>query len=463
MISIKPGSHLFFIGIGGVGMSALALILKSRGFIVSGSDRSQSTVVDGLIAAGIKVYIGHNPKNITKDVKYVVYTNAVGETNPEMQEAVTRGIPCIVRAEMLNFVGGHYFSIGVSGTHGKTTTTSLTARIFLSAGVDPTLAVGGHLEEIHGAGYAGKGDTMIYEACEAFGSLAHLNPDMSLVTNIDEDHMEFFKNLGEVEDLFLNFFNNNLAAHSLLIYNQDDNVLRSVVEKSQVARRLSVSMRAQQGDFWCDKLCLNAATSHFDVYYKDIAVGSFTLNVPGVHNVSNAMLAIAAAKSSGIDNDSISQALLGFRNADRRFQFKVQSDELTVIDDYAHHPRAVALTLTVARRLALEKGAKLVVVFQPHLYSRTRYFYKEFSEALGEADSVILTDIYAAREPNPDNLSSQIILDEMQKIGKIRDMVFEKNMDNIPSLIKQRTNGIASVVITLGAGDVWKVSEKIFA
>ena len=463
MISIKPGSHLFFVGIGGVGMSALALILKSRGFIVSGSDRSQSGVVEGLTAAGIKVYIGHDSKNIAKNVQYLVYTNAVDDTNVEMQEALRRGIPRIVRAEMLNFIGGHYFSIGVSGTHGKTTTTSLTARIFLSAGVDPTLAVGGHLKEIDGAGYAGKGDTMIYEACEAFGSLSHLYPDVSLVTNIDEDHMEFFKNLGEVEDLFLNFFNKNLAAHSLLIYNRDDSVLRSVVERSSVARRLSVSMHAQQGDFWCDNLHLNSGTSQFDVYYKKTSVGKFTLNVPGVHNVSNAMLAIAAAKASGLDNESITRALLGFKNADRRFQLKGQSDTLTVIDDYAHHPRAVALTLTVARRLATEKGAKLVVIFQPHLYSRTRYFYKEFSEALCEADSVILADIYAAREPNPDNMSSQIILDEMQKLGKINDMIFEKNMDNIPMLVKQRTKDVPSVVITLGAGDIWKVSEKILA
>ncbi|MGL5720984.1 MAG: UDP-N-acetylmuramate--L-alanine ligase [Brevinema sp.] len=463
MISIKPGSHLFFIGIGGVGMSALALILKSRGFVVSGSDRSQSTVVNGLVAAGIKVHIGHNPQNIASNVHYVVYTNAVDDSNPEMQEALRRGIPRIVRAEMLNFIGGHYFSIGVSGTHGKTTTTSLTARIFLSAGVDPTLAVGGHLEEIHGAGYAGKGDTMIYEACEAFGSLAHLRPDMSLVTNIDEDHMEFFKDRAEVEDLFLNFFNNNLASHSLLIYNQDDEVLRSVVQKSSVARRLSISMHAQQGDFWCENLHLNSGTSQFDVYYKKTSVGKFTLNVPGTHNVSNAMLAIAAAKASGIDNDSIARALLGFRNADRRFQLKSQNETLTVIDDYAHHPRAVQLTLETARRLATEKGAKLVVVFQPHLYSRTRYFYKEFSEALCKADSVILADIYAAREPNPDNMSSQIILDEMQKLGKINDMVFEKNMDNIPMLVKQRTNNVPSVVITLGAGDIWKVSEKLLA
>lgn len=461
MISIKPGSHLFFVGIGGVGMSALALILKSKGYRVSGSDKSDAAA--RLRAQGIKVHIGHSPSHIDSAVDFLVYTNAVDDSNPEMAQAAQLGIPRIVRADMLNFVGGHYYSIGVGGTHGKTTTTSLAARIFLAAGLDPTLAVGGYFEPIKGAGYAGLGDTMIYEACEAFGSLGHLHPDVALVTNIDEDHMEFFKNLGEVEDLFLNFFNRNLGARSLLIYNADDAVLSRVVKKSEVQRRLSVSTRPEGGDFWCSSMALGHSFSHFEVSSPQGKVGSFTLNIPGAHNVSNAMLAVAAAKVHGIDNESIATALSGFQNAGRRFEIKTQTPGLTVIDDYAHHPRAVALTLDTARRLAEERQAKLVAVFQPHLYSRTRYFYKEFSEALTHADSVILADIYAAREPNPDNMSSQIIYDEMLKLKKLDHLVFEKELGNIPALVKKITRDIPSVVITLGAGDIWKVSEQLLA
>lgn len=461
MINIKQNSHLFFVGIGGVGMSALALILKTKGFAISGSDRADSKALDKLRQLGITIHIGHKEEHIGKNIDYLIYTNAVDETNPEMRQALKLGVPCIVRAEMLNYLGGHFFSIGVSGTHGKTTTTSIMARIFLASGLDPTLAVGGYLDEIQGAGYAGRGDVMVYEACEAFGSLAHLHPDVSLITNIDEDHMEYFKNLAEVETFFLDFFNNNLSAHSLLIYNADDAILSKAVDKSSVCRRLSVSIKPHGGDFWCSQIQMESGSSSFDVFYQNTKAGSFTLNIPGLHNISNAMLAIAAAKNYGIDNESIAYALKNFKNAGRRFEIKSQSPTLTVIDDYAHHPRAVALTLGTARRLAEERRSKLVVVFQPHLYSRTRYFYKEFSQALSYADSVILADIYAAREPNPDNMSSQIIYDEMLKLKKMDNLVFEKEINKIPDIIKNMTHNIPSIVITLGAGDIWKVSEQI--
>ncbi|MGL4394234.1 MAG: UDP-N-acetylmuramate--L-alanine ligase [Brevinema sp.] len=461
MLEIQKNSHIFFVGIGGVGMSALAIILHKKGYTVSGSDNSNSTAVENLQNLGITVYIGHKAEHINPDIDFVVYTNAVNLNNPELAKAKELNIPLIVRAEMLNFIGSLYFSIGVSGTHGKTTTTSMTSKIFLSAGLDPTLAVGGFLPEIQGAGYLGQGDTMIYEACEAFGSLNYLFPNIALVTNIDEDHLEFFKNKQEVEDLFLNYFNNHLADNSLLIWNADDETLAKVVEKSNVTKKVSVSVHAGSGDFWVENITLHHDKSEFDVFFNKECIGHFVLGVPGIYNVSNALLAIAVAKMQGIDNVSITRALSDFKNANRRFQIKHLSKEFTVVDDYAHHPKAVSLTLEAARNLAEQHKAQLVAVFQPHLYSRTHYFYKEFADSLLLADKVVITDIYGAREVNEHNISSSLIHNEMLRQKDSDSIIIESDMQKIPSLVKVLARDKNTVVITLGAGDVWKVSEQL--
>lgn len=463
MIQINKDSHIFFLGIGGIGMSALAIILHHQGYTISGSDSIDSPNTQKLINLGITVYIGHDTTHINNNIDYLVYTNAIQTNNPEFLKAQQLHIPVIVRAEMLNFIGSHFFSIGISGTHGKTTTTSMTARIFLAAGLDPTLAVGGFLPEIHGAGYFGKGDTMIYEACEAFGSLNYLFPDVALVTNIDEDHLEYFKNRQEVEELFLNYFDAHLNPNSLLIWNADDDCLAQVVQKSTINRKISVSLKVEGGDFWVENIKLHSNHSEFDVVFAGDLIGHFILGVPGIHNISNALLAITCAKIYGIDNASIIHALDNFQNASRRFEIKNSSTALTIIDDYAHHPRAVTLTLEAAKKIAHHNHAKLIAIFQPHLYSRTRYFYKEFSEALLLADSVILTDIYAAREVNKDNISSQLIYDEILKLKTMDHLIFEEELQKIPSIIKQITSNYPSVVITLGAGDIWKISEQICA
>ncbi len=234
-----------------------------------------------------------------------------------------------------------------------------------------------------------------------------------------------------------------------------------MVAKSNVQNKISVSLKVKGGDFWVKNITLHEDCSEFDLHRDGEPVGHFALGIPGIYNVSNALLAVAAAKTAGIDNESINKALVHFQNANRRFEIKSSSDELTVIDDYAHHPRAVSLTLEAAKRIADKKNAKLVAVFQPHLYSRTAYFYKEFSESLLLADSVILTDIYAARENNEHNISSKIILDEISKHKKMDNLVLESDFENVSDLVKEITAGQPSVVITLGAGDVWKISELL--
>lgn len=462
VLSIKQNANLFFVGIGGTGMSALATIMLDQGYKIAGSDRSRSSITETLEQSGASIFYSHSESNISAKIDYVVYSNAICESNPELLKAKDLNIPIIVRAELLNFIGSHFFSIGISGTHGKTTTTSMISRIFLSSGLDPTLAVGGYLPEISGAGHFGKGDIMIYEACEAYDSINHFHPDIAVITNIDEDHLDFFKNREEVEAAFLRYINNNLKPNSLVIWNADDKPLSDVIEKSHINRRISTSIYAGQGDFWVENITLHSNSSEFDVFFDHEFIGHFNLGIPGFHNVSNALLAIATCKIGGkIDNTSIVKALTNFQNANRRFELKNETHSIMVIDDYAHHPTAIMLTLEAAKKIAIERNAKLIVIFQPHLYSRTQYFYKEFSRSLLLADSVILTDIYAARENNEHNISSQLIYDEIVKLKTMDHLILEEELNKIPLLIKNIISDQHAVVITLGAGDVWKVSEQI--
>ncbi len=449
---------LFFIGIGGVGMSAIAKILNSRGYRVSGSDRSESDMTRTLSEAGIEINIGHRAENIHPDIQMVVYTNAVNEENPEMKAARALGIECVERADMLNRISKDKYAIGVSGTHGKTTTTSMLSRIMLHAGFDPTLAVGGFLDEIKGSGHEGQGKYFVYEACEAFGSLRHLKPNLALVTNIDDDHLDYYGSLDAVKRMFATYMSKNVPPYGLVIYNKDDDNLREVVLDCQPTQTLSIGIRHLDADFVATDIHLNAFSSEFEVLHHGRSMGVFRLNVPGKHNVYNALLAIVAAHINGVSFQDIYDSLSGFRNANRRFQLKCQREDLTVIDDYAHHPSELNATLDAALRLSDSQHARLIAVFQPHLYSRTEQFYLEFAQALSRADKVVLTEIYPAREENIHNISSRIIFDEVVKLAGEEKIIYAHTLEEVPDKVKELLEE-KSIVITLGAGDVWKVSE----
>lgn len=451
-------SSIFFIGIGGVGMSAIARILQARGWQVSGSDRAESDMTRSLTEQGIQICIGHHASNIHSGIDLVVYTNAVSEDNPELQAARSLGITCLERADMLNRVARDKYAVGVSGTHGKTTTTSMVARIFLQAGMDPSLAVGGYLDEIQGSGYEGQGKYFIYEACEAFGSLRYLQPDLALVTNIDGDHLDYYGSLDAIKRMFRLYMCENVPSYGRVIYNKDDDNLREVVADCQPNQSLSVGIRHLDADFVATDIHLNAFNSQFEVLHHGRSLGVFHLNVPGRHNIYNALLAITAAYINGVSYQVIYDSLAGFRNANRRFQLKYQREDLTVIDDYAHHPSEIDATLDAARRLADSQSARLIAVFQPHLYSRTEQFFLEFARALNQADLVVLTEIYPAREENIHNISSRIIYDEVVKLSGEEKILYAHTLEEVPDKIKGLLNQ-KSIVITLGAGDVWKVSE----
>ncbi len=458
MDGIQSGQKAFLIGIGGIGMSALAVILKKRGFPVAGSDRAQSTITAGLSEQGIEIRIGHQAANITPDCGFVVYTNAISAENPELVRAQELGLPLYERAQMLEILASPKFSIGVSGTHGKTTTTSMVSRIFLKAGLDPTLAVGGFLSEINGSGYEGTGKYFIYEACEAYASFLKLRPNIALMTNVDADHLDFYGDFQAVQKAFRTYIRENIPPYGILIYNEDDAPLRKIVAECAPSRTISVGIRSRGSDYAADRICLRDFSSRFRVRFRGRFLGDFEVNIPGRHNVTNALLAIAAARASGISLPVIRESLAQFRNADRRFQLKLSAAHLTVIDDYAHHPAEIDATLSAARNLSQKKRAQVIAVFQPHLYSRTQLLYKDFARSLSKADRVVLTDVYAARETNDHNVSSRMIYDEVVKMIGEKNVAYADNLGGVPDKVRSFMNG-NNIVITLGAGDVWKISD----
>ncbi len=447
----------FLIGIGGIGMSALAVILRARGYQVSGSDRAESSTTANLQKQGIQVRIGHSEENITDDTDAVVYTSAITEDNPEYIKAKNKGIAVYERATMLDLLASGKFSVGVSGTHGKTTTTSMTAKIFLAAGLEPTLAVGGYIGQIDGSGYEGKGKFFIYEACEAYASFLKLHPNIAVITNIDADHLDYYGNLGKIKDAFEKYIRENIPAFGTVIYNMDNANLRNVVRKVNLPHSVSVGIR-QRAEFTASKIRLDDFSSSFTVKKHGKLYGEFFVNIPGQHNVYNALLAIACANVNGISREVIADTLAHFKNADRRFQLKFSAKNLMVIDDYAHHPAEIDATLNAAKNLSQKKHARLIAVFQPHLYSRTQYLYKEFARSLSRADRVVLTEIYAAREINHGNISTKMIYDEIVKIKGYEKVALTKTLKEIPDKVRAFFQG-NNIVITLGAGDVWKVSD----
>lgn len=460
MTDIRSMRKIFLVGIGGIGMSALAVILKERGHMVSGSDRSESDTTRGLTEKGIEVLIGHSPENITGDIDAIVYTNAISPDNPEFLRAKELGIKQFERATMLDILAAPKFSIGISGTHGKTTTTSMVSKIFLNAGLDPTLAVGGHLNEIKGSGYEGKGKYFIYEACEAYSSFLKLHPVVALITNIDSDHLDHYGTMGNVKKAFDKYIRENIPPYGKLIYNADDHNLNQVVKKARPKNALSIGIKRKNADFVASDIILDEFSSTFKVHHHKKLLGEFSVNIPGRHNIYNAMLAIATAVIFNVPLTAITKTLSHFKNADRRFQLKFESEELLVIDDYAHHPSEIDATLNAARNLSDRKHAQLIAVFQPHLYSRTQFLYKEFAKSLSRADWIVLTDIYAAREKNINNISTMMIYDEVVKLKGQKNVIYSHELKEVPQMVKNILNG-RNIVVTLGAGDVWKVSELL--
>ena len=455
-IDFNQPCSLHFIGIGGISMSGLAEILLDRGFRVSGSDAHRSPLTDRLGRMGAEIFIGQSADNIREDIDCVIYTAAIHPDNPEFKAAKEAGIPMLTRAELLGQVMRIYSTpICVAGTHGKTTTTSMCSHILMSGGLDPTISVGGILESIGGNIRVGHSGSFIAEACEYTNSFLSFFPKIELILNVDADHLDFFKDLDDIANSFHRFAA-LLPEDGTLIINRDTQKY-DVVTKDIDREIITFSMKGD-ADYTAADISYDAfGCGTFTCLERGTPIGTFSLNVPGVHNVSNALAAIALGRKLGISCEDIAKGFRDFTGTERRFEFKGKVQGASVIDDYAHHPTEISATLTAA---ANYPHKKLYVAFQPHTYTRTKALLPEFADALTHADEVVLADIYAAREKNTIGISSRDLRDEIIKRGT--DAVYLPSFEEIEAYLKDRLEE-GDLLITMGAGNIVEVGEHLVA
>ncbi|HHX62437.1 MAG TPA: UDP-N-acetylmuramate--L-alanine ligase [Epulopiscium sp.] len=461
-IDFNKPCRIHFIGIGGISMSGFAEYLHNKGFTVSGSDSQKSKITEHLVDLGIDVHYGQRKANITSDIELVVYTAAISKDNEEYLEVLDRNIPILNRSEligqlMINFDN----SIAVAGTHGKTTTTSMLSQLFINADLDPTISVGGILEAIGGNIRVGNSQHFIVEACEYTNSYLDFKPKISVILNIDADHLDFFKDIDDIRNSFHSFAKLLSEDGQLFINGEIDNYeeITNDLDCQVITYGISDSKYRKTDklyDYSANNIDFdNMRDGSFDLYAKDKLLGRIKLDILGLHNISNSLPAIAIALEAGIPIDIISDSLSTFKNSKRRFEYKGTIGGVSVVDDYAHHPTAISATLSAARAYPHNT---LWCVFQPHTYSRTKQHLNEFAEALALADKVVLSEIYAAREKNPGDISSMDLAREIELLGK--EVYYFPGFDEIENfLLLNCING--DLLITMGAGDIVCVGESL--
>lgn len=455
-INFDKPIHIHFIGIGGISMSGLAEILLEEGFTVSGSDSKESPLTKKLESEGAVIHYGQCAENITDTIDCVVYTAAINRSNPELMEAVSRKIPMLTRAELLGQLMKNYDTpIAVSGTHGKTTTTSMISHILLAADLDPTISVGGILKAIGGNIRVGKSETFITEACEYTNSFLHFFPKISVILNIEEDHLDFFKDLEDIRHSFHQFAGLLPADGTLVINGEIENYpeIYEGLDCNVVTYGTADTFDYSAADIAYD----DKGFVSFELIKHGERKGRIQLSVTGDHNVSNALASIATAELLDIPMETIQKGLLSFGGTDRRFEYKGTFNGVTVVDDYAHHPTEIAATLKAAQHYPHEK---IWCVFQPHTYTRTKAFFNEFAEALSHTDHLVLADIYAARETDTLGVSSKALAEEAAKLGT--DAHYFPSFAEIEAFLKENCKP-GDLLITMGAGDVVKVGEELLA
>lgn len=453
-IDLEKPIHVHFMGIGGISMSGLAEILLSKKFPVSGSDAKKTDLTTHLEDLGAKITYRQSAENITDQIDLVVYTSAIHPDNPEFAKAAEMGIPMLTRAELLGQLMSHYdTSLAISGTHGKTTTTSMLSDILLTADTDPTLSIGGILKTIHSNFRIGAEKYFVTEACEYTNSFLSLYPDVAVILNVDADHLDFFKDLDDIYHSFRKFAENVPAGGNLILAH--DIPKRDYLTENLPCKVTTFGFDAS-ADYYAEDITFDAlAHPSFTCVCPDGTKLPIVLHVPGQHNVGNALAAIAAAKILGISNQAITAALEAFTGSARRFEYKGKIGGVTIVDDYAHHPTEIAATLTAAKK---SHPAKLWCVFQPHTYSRTKALLKDFAKALSLADHIVLTDIYAARETDTLGISSKNLQEEIQALGKPCD--YFSTFDEVENFLLENCTQ-DELLITMGAGDVHKIGESL--
>ena len=453
-IDFSKPVRVHFIGIGGISMSGLAEILLGAGFTVSGSDRASSQLTKKLENEGATIFVGQCAANITEDIGLVVYTAAIKEDNPEYARAAELGIPMMTRAELLGQIMKNYeTSIAVSGTHGKTTTTSMLTSVLLKADADPTVSVGGMLPSIGGNIRIGKSGCFVTEACEYTNSFLSFFPTISIILNIDRDHLDFFKDLDDIRKSFKKFAD-LLPENGLLVLNA------GIENPEEITKDVRCRVVTVSGTMKADISAANVTYDDrgcalFDIVRGDEKITDVHLGVPGGHNVDNALAAAAVCLHLNIPVQNIRDGLGEYTGTDRRFQYKGTIGKVTVIDDYAHHPTEIAATLSAAANYPHEK---LWVVFQPHTYSRTKALFDEFAKALSAADHVVLADIYAARETDDLGISSKDLCEAVKSNGTSAE--YFGSFDEIENYLLLNCSP-GDLLITMGAGDIVKVADHL--
>ena len=445
---------VFFVGIGGISMSGLAEILADAGFRVSGSDRARSALTDMLEAKSITVFYGQRAENITDDLDVVVFTSAIHPDNPEYIVAHEKGIPCLTRAELLGQLMKNYQTpVAVSGTHGKTTTTSMLSQILLQADTDPTLSIGGIFKPIGGNIRVGKSGYFVTEACEYTNSFLSFFPKIGVILNIEADHLDFFRDLADIRHSFRKFAR-LLPADGCLVINRSIENLDEIT--AGLPCRIITFGTDSTADYYPEKITYDAlGHPTFLLHSPDGQTRTLSLQVPGEHNVMNALAACAVSDYLGIDREISKTALHDFGGTDRRFEYKGTIGGVTIIDDYSHHPTEITAALKAARNCPHNR---LWCVFQPHTYSRTKSLLKDFAKALTLADKIVLADIYAARETDHLGISSETLKEEIEALG--HECFYFPTFDEIENfLLENCING--DLLITMGAGDVLKIGENL--
>jgi len=450
MLGKKKNIH--FIGIGGIGMSGMAELLHNLGHIITGSDILESGRTKHLESIGININIGHNEENIGKS-NLVVYSSAVKDINCEIQKSKKMNIPVIKRAEMLGeLLKVKANSVAVAGTHGKTTTASMLSAILSKSDHKPTLIVGGIVQEFQSNTMLGDGDTIIVEADEYDRTLLSLKPSMSVVTNIDYEHSDCYEDLDSLRDTFLTFINST-SFYGINVLCYDDPNIKSII--NNVKRPYLKYGKSLECDIRYENPSFCQSDSSFDLIINNNNYGECNLKVPGEHNILNSLAAIAIARELNISIDTIKEGLYNYKGVKRRFEIKhITTNNITIVDDYAHHPSEISATIDSAK-----SGwdiNNLIVVFQPHLYSRTKEFYKEFSDVLSNVDTVLLTDIYPSREEKIKGVNSELILNRLRCSNSF---LIPKN--NIPQKLSEISSD-NDMIIVMGAGDIRDITDNIY-
>ena len=446
---LSPGRRGHLIGIGGVSMSSLADVLWGMGIAISGSDMNRNKNVMGLTEKGIPVSIGHKAENITREIEFVVRTAAVHDDNPEIIRAHALGIPVFERTQAWGAISKDYSNaLCISGTHGKTTTTSMCTHIMMAADKDPTVMIGGTLPLLNAGHRVGHGNTIIMEACEYYNSFLSLHPTVAVILNVEADHLDFFKDLQDVQHSFREFALRT-PEDGYVVANLDDASTMATIR--DIPRKIMTFGLSREADVYAENIEFLGANSHFDIMFKGKHFTDVTLHVPGLHNVKNALAATAAAICLGVRPNAVKYGLAGFNGAGRRFEFKGKYNGADVYDDYAHHPGELKALLDTVEGLNYKR---CILVFQPHTYTRTAALFEDFVTQLKRPDVLLLAEIFAAREKNTIGISSAALAE------RVEGAEFYPTFPEVEEELKRKAQP-GDIILTVGAGDVYKIGENI--